>query len=188
MRLILLGPPGSGKGTQAQLLSARHGLDHVGTGDLLREGMRLDTPVGRHARSYVEAGQLVPDDVVNDLVAEHFRRARPQRFVLDGYPRTLAQAASFDQVLRQQSLDLTAVVLLHVPDEEIIRRLSGRKRPDDKEETVRARLKVYHENTAPLVPHYQAQGLLREVVGTGAVEEVYANVMKALRPEASQPC
>jgi adenylate kinase len=221
MRLILLGPPGSGKGTQAKLLSTRHGLEHLATGDLLRECMRQNTPVGVRASSYVNAGQLVPDDVVNDLVAEHFRRARPPRFVMDGYPRTLAQAASFDQLLRQQFLDLTGVVLLQVGDEEIVRRLSGRwicpkpgcgatyhvilnppkadlvcdldgtplvQRPDDKEETVRARLRVYHENTAGLVPHYRGQGLLHEVPGVGGVEEVYANVMKVLQPRAGMPC
>src|SRR5262249_48122143 len=127
MRLILLGPPGSGKGTQAELLSERLRLEHIGTGDILREAIRRETPLGLRARPFVESGRLVPDDLVNELVAERFRREdRPERFVMDGYPRTLAQAASFDQVLRQQFLDLTAVVLLVVDDEEIIRRVSGR--------------------------------------------------------------
>jgi adenylate kinase len=128
MRLILVGPPGSGKGTQAQLLSKRLGLAHIGTGDILREAVRRETPLGKLAKPYVVSGQLVPDGLVNDLVAERFQRQdRPERFVLDGYPRTLAQAASFDQVLRQQFLDLTAVVLLVVPDEEVVRRLTGRR-------------------------------------------------------------
>jgi adenylate kinase len=221
MRLILLGPPGCGKGTQAELLSHRHGLDHIATGDLLREGMRQGNPVGQRARPYVEAGQLVPDEVVNDLVAEHFRSHRPQRFVLDGYPRTLTQAASFDQLLRRQSLDLTAVVLFRVSDDEIVRRISGRwscpkpgcravyhvtdkpprvpglcdndqtplvQRPDDRPETVRARLVVYHKDTASLIPHYRAQGLLREVDGVGGVEEVYARVMGVLQPQGCKPC
>jgi len=127
MRLILVGPPGSGKGTQAKLLSDRLGLVHIGTGDILREAIRLGTPSGRLAEPFVKSGKLVPDDLVNELVADRFRRDdRPERFVMDGYPRTLAQAASFDQVLRQQFLDLTAVILLLVDDEEIVRRISGR--------------------------------------------------------------
>lgn len=218
MRLILLGPPGCGKGTQAELLSQRHRLEHIGTGDLLREAIRLRTPMGNRAHPYVAAGKLVPDDLVNDLMAERFRRAdRPERYVMDGYPRTLAQAVSFDQVLRQQHLDPTGVVLFHVPDEEIVRRAVGRwscpkagckatyntdskppkkartcdlcgtaliQREDDHEDTVRARLQVYHKNTIELVPYYRTRGLLREIQGTGTIEEVYANLMRALGPQA----
>src|SRR5262245_33510686 len=103
MRLILLGPPGSGKGTQAKLLSQRLGLAHIATGDILREAVRLNTPAGRMAKPYVNGGQLVPDALVNDIVNERFNQDdRPDSFVLDGYPRTLPQAAAFDQVLRQQ--------------------------------------------------------------------------------------
>jgi adenylate kinase len=127
MRLILLGPPGSGKGTQAILLSERLGLVHVGTGDILREAVRNKTSAGKLAEPYVLKGQLVPDSLVNDLVNDRFNRDdRPEQFVTDGYPRTLAQAASFDQVLRQQFLDLCGVIFLDVDDEEIVRRLSGR--------------------------------------------------------------
>jgi adenylate kinase len=127
MRLILHGPPGSGKGTQAKLLSQRLGLAHIGTGDILREAVRLNTPAGGLAKPFVSTGRLVPDDLVNEMIAERFRQEdRPEHFVMDGYPRTLAQAASFDQVLRQQFLALDAVVQLVVDDEEIVRRLSGR--------------------------------------------------------------
>jgi adenylate kinase len=127
MRLILLGPPGSGKGTQAQLLTKRLQLEHVGTGDILREAIRNETPAGKRAKPYVHSGQLVPDDLVNDLVADRFRREDgPKRFVMDGYPRTLAQAQAFAAVLDEQKLDLNAVILLNVDDAEIIRRLSGR--------------------------------------------------------------
>jgi adenylate kinase len=128
MRLILIGPPGSGKGTQANLLSQKYELAHIGTGDILREAVRLNTPTGKQAQPYVNSGQLVPDDLVNEMVADRFRRDdRPENFVMDGYPRTLAQAASFDQVLRQQFLDLDCVIVLLVSDEEIVRRLSGRR-------------------------------------------------------------
>lgn len=126
MRLILSGPPGSGKGTQAQLLSKRLSLEHVGTGDILRQAIRLGTPAGQRAKPFVQSGGLVPDALVNDLVADRFRRDRPERFAMDGYPRTLAQAKVFDQVLADQHLDLDAVVSLLVDDAEIVRRLSGR--------------------------------------------------------------
>lgn len=213
MRLILLGPPGSGKGTQAQLLGERLHLVHIGTGDILREAIRLGTPAGRTAEPFYVNGKLVPDDLVNELVADRFRRDdRPERFVMDGYPRTLAQAASFEQVLRQQFLNLTSVVLLKVDDEEIVRRLSGRwicpnptckstfhinnkppkipgicdhcqsplvQRDDDKEKTIRNRLAVYHSNTAELIGHYRAQGLLREVEGHGDIETIYSQITQA---------
>jgi adenylate kinase len=222
MRLILLGPPGCGKGTQAQLLSQRKGLEHIGTGDILREAIRQKTPCGVRAQPYVESGKLVPDDLVNDVIAERFRRSdRPDRFVMDGYPRTLAQATAFDQVLRQQRLDVTAVILLKVSDEEIIRRVGERwscpkpgckatyhltsnppkvpgicdycgtklvQREDDRPETVRRRLLVYHSNTEALVGFYRAQGLLHEVPGHGPIEEVYAGIIKVLNRQAGPTC
>jgi adenylate kinase len=211
MRLILIGPPGSGKGTQAVLLSQRFGLCHFGTGDILRDAVRRDTPAGRLARPFVAAGQLVPDDLVNELVAERFRSDDPpEKFVMDGYPRTLAQAASFDQVLRQHFLDISAAVVLVVPDGEIIRRLSGRRfcpncqaifhtlfkpprvagvcdecgttlsqREDDKEETIRRRLQLYHQNNVDVLAYYGGLGLLREVEGTGPIEKVFASIVSA---------
>jgi adenylate kinase len=221
MRLILIGPPGSGKGTQAKLLSMRTGLFHFGTGDILREAVRLHTPAGAKAKPYVTSGQLVPDDLVNELVADRFRREdRPDCFIMDGYPRTLAQAASFDQVLRQQFFTLDAVIFLDVDDEEIVRRLSGRwscpkpgcmatyhtqynqprftgvcdicgtvlvQRDDDKEETVRRRLVVYHQNTEKLLGHYRSQGLLRRIPGEGDIETIYSNIARVLK-EAGSSC
>ena len=127
MRLILLGPPGSGKGTQAQLLSERLGLMHVSTGDIFREAIRRETPTGKLVAPYLNSGRLVSDDLTNEVIAELFRgEKRPERFVMDGYPRTLAQAHAFDVVLHQQCLDLTAAVLIVVEDEAIVERLSGR--------------------------------------------------------------
>ncbi|HTU88693.1 MAG TPA: adenylate kinase [Gemmataceae bacterium] len=214
MRLILLGPPGCGKGTQAKLLCERNGLEHIGTGDILREAIRQKTPAGLRAHPYVEKGLLVPDDLVNDVVAERFNlNEPPDCFVMDGYPRTLAQAVAFDQVLRQHFFDLTAVLLFQVSDEEIIARVGERwscpkpgckatyhtksrppkvsgkcdycgtkliQREDDRPETVQARLVVYHNNIGPLVGHYRVQGLLHEIAGHGAIENVYANIMNAL--------
>src|SRR5262249_39611425 len=127
MRIILLGPPGSGKGTQAKLLCQRNHLEHIGTGDMLRQAMSQSTPLGVRARSFVESGKLVPDQLVNELVAERFARTdRPARFVMDGYPRTLSQAVYFDKVLESHGLALDTVVLLDLPDKEIVQRLSGR--------------------------------------------------------------
>lgn len=219
MRAILVGPPGSGKGTQAKLLKDRVGLAHIGTGDILREAVRMNSPLGHKAGPYILNGQLVPDDLVNEVIAERFRREdRPEQFVMDGYPRTLAQAASFDQVLRQQFLKLTAVVLFQVDDEEIVRRMTGRwscphckttyhmisnpprctgvcdvcgksliQRVDDCEETVRERLRVYHANTMGMVPHYRAQGLLREITGEGGIDHVHASIVQILK-QADSPC
>jgi adenylate kinase len=169
--------------------------------------------LGKLTKPYVQSGKLVPDDLVNELVADRFRRSdRPENFVMDGYPRTLAQAASFDQALRQSLLPLDAVVLLVVDDKEIIRRLSGRwscpntacgatyhitnkppKRPgvcdvcgsslvqriDDREDTIRERLRVYRQNTTELIPHYRAQGLLREIDGEGDLETIYQHIIAA---------
>jgi adenylate kinase len=213
MRLILVGSPGSGKGTQAELLSTRINLVHISTGDILREAVQKKTKLGLQVESYLANGKLVPDDLVNEVVAERFRRDdRPERFVMDGYPRTLAQAASFDQALRQQFLDLTAVILLRIDDEEIVRRMTGRRtcpacqrsyhvvynpprvsgicdncgsklvqRPDDNEETVRERLKIYHECTMQIIPHYRTQGLLREVDGVGPIEDIYGRIIQQLK-------
>jgi adenylate kinase len=213
MRIILFGPPGSGKGTQANLLRERLQLAHISTGDILREAVRLGTPTGKKAEPIMKSGQLVPDEMVNEMVADRFRRPdRPQKFMMDGYPRTLAQARFFDDMLRQQGLDLTGVVFLEVNDDEIIRRLTGRwtcpkcqapyhaqskppkkpgvcdvcgtalvQRADDKEETVRQRLKVYRTSTAELAPYYRQRSLLHEVPGQGEIETIYRAIEKALK-------
>jgi adenylate kinase len=212
MRLILFGPPGSGKGTQAGLLTQRLGLVHISTGDTLRQAIAQGTPAGRKAEPFIREGHLVPDELVNDLVAERFDRPdRPRCFVMDGYPRNLAQAASFDLVLQRYDLQLHGVVLPIVDDAELVRRLSGRRvctqcqtpyhvhyqaprqpnacdlcgapltqRPDDHEDTVRERLHVYHARTEELKPYYRACNLLREVPGTGGVEDIYAAIVESL--------
>src|ERR1043165_2965497 len=127
MRLIIMGPPVSGKGTQAILLGQRLGVPHIATGDILRQAIDLETPEGLLAKPYIANGQLVPDAIVNAIVNAHFRaKDRPVQFIMDGYPRTLEQAISFDSLLREQSLPLDAVIFLQVPDEEIVRRVSQR--------------------------------------------------------------
>jgi adenylate kinase len=217
MRLILIGPPGSGKGTQAKLLCTRLNLVHIGTGDILREAIREKTALGQIAEPFILRGELVPDDLVNEVIAERFRKDdRPECFVTDGYPRTVAQAASFDQVLRQQFLDLSAVLFLIVDDEEIVKRMTGRwscpickstyhlvnnpprapgvcdvcggrliQRADDKETTVRERLKQYHQNTEGLLVHYKSRGLLHEVRGMGTIEEIYDKIIQELTAKPS---
>ncbi len=127
MRLVLIGAPGSGKGTQADKLVERLGLRYIGTGNILRDAIKQQTEVGKIAKPLIDEGRLVPDHVVNDLVAELFRVARPERFVMDGYPRTYAQAISFDALLRQQYLNLDAVVNLTIADDEVERRITSRR-------------------------------------------------------------
>jgi len=181
MRLIFIGPPGSGKGTQAGLLSKRLGLLHFGTGDILREAVRTDSGAGKLAKPFMAAGQLVPDDIVNEIVVSRFRaKDRPDNFVMDGYPRTIIQAERFEEVLREQKLDLDAVIFLNVDDQEIIRRLSGRHREDDGEETVRKRLQVFHKTYDGLIEYYRKRGLLLEVPGIGDVETIYQCILSGL--------
>ncbi len=185
MRLIFLGPPGSGKGTQAKLLCQRAGLTHIATGDILREAVRQGTPLGVQARSYMDQGQYVPDDLVNAIIAERLSAPdRPEGFVMDGYPRTLAQAQALDDLLHQLNLPLHAVVLLKVSDDEILSRIRGRlvqeQRSDDAEETVRARLKLYHETLPEVIDFYRRKGLLRELSGQGDVETIHRAIRCAL--------
>ncbi|HEY1378972.1 MAG TPA: adenylate kinase [Gemmataceae bacterium] len=184
MRLVFLGPPGSGKGTQARLLHERLGVAVIGTGDILRDAVRRKTPLGQQVEAFLVSGRLVPDDLVNAIVADLFRGdGHPTRFVMDGYPRTLPQAVSFESVLHDAGQDLEHVVLFRVPTEELIRRLSGRRltecRRDDAAETVKKRLDVYHASTEPLVDHFRGEGLLREVDATADVEAVYQAVVRA---------
>ncbi len=218
MRLIFIGPPGSGKGTQAKLLGKRQGLLHFATGDVLRQAIEQDTSEGRLAKPYITAGRLVPDDVVNQIVSARFRGPnKPENFVLDGYPRTLAQAKAFDALLKDVGLDLTSVVFLQVHDDEIVRRLSDRwtcpnpscqatfqtnskppkvqgvcdachsplyQREDDKPETIRARLRVFHDLHDDILTHYAAQNRLVEIPGQGDIEEIYQNILRGLRMKA----
>jgi adenylate kinase len=219
MRLIFIGPPGSGKGTQAKLLSQRQGLTHIATGDILREAKLKGTPEGRRAASYLDAGQLVPDALVNDLVNARFRGPEgATRFIMDGYPRNVSQAKAFDRVLRERGLELDAVIFLGVDDADIIRRVSARwscpkcqatyntlskpprqsgacdecgtvlvQREDDKPDTVRRRLDVYHASADKLLEHYRRQGLVIDVPGEGEIDAIHQKIVEALKKRKSKP-
>jgi adenylate kinase len=208
LRLVLFGPPGVGKGTQATALEKRTGIPHISTGDILRAAMKEGSPLGERVRAVVERGDLVPDDLVGALVEERLGRPEARRgFILDGFPRTLAQAERLDRILAGRGLALSAVVNLSVPEPEIIDRLTGRRvcascgalyhvrygpprvegvcdrcggvlrgRSDDTREAITERLRVYYEQTAPLIARYQKAGVLLTVDGRGRPEEIMARI------------
>ena len=209
MNLILLGAPGAGKGTQGALLEERLGMGRIATGDLLREAVRQGTPLGRKAKTFMDAGELVPDDVILGLVGE---AAAAGNNVFDGFPRTTVQAEALDRLLAAQGQKIDAVVVVDVPDEQLIRRIAGRRscpkcgavynvhfqaprtdgvcdrcgspltqRADDTEETVQRRLAVYREQTEPLIEYYRRQGApMHAIDGTKSVDDVFASLSAAL--------
>ncbi|SRR5579875_101458 len=188
MRIVLLGAPGSGKGTQAARLKAELGIAHISTGDLLRAAVKAGTPLGLKARSVMDAGQLVSDDIVLGLLEE--RLAQPDTrdgFILDGYPRNLAQANALDGLLARLGQPLDAVLKLNVPDADILRRTELRfkaeGRADDNPDTVRKRLEVYAAQTAPVADFYSQRGLLTEIDGVGPIETIAARLLGALRAQ-----
>ena len=213
MYLVLLGPPGAGKGTQAERLQEELKLPHVASGDLFRENLRNETELGLLAKKYMDKGDLVPDDVTIAMVRDRLQRPDcDQGAILDGFPRTQPQAESLDSMLADMGWRLDGVLHIAVPDEELVRRLSGRwicrqcqtpyhtifsppakegvcdacdgelyQRDDDKPETVRARLKVYHQQTSPLIDYYRQAGLLVEVDGAGDIETVSTVLLEAAR-------
>lgn len=186
MRLILLGPPGAGKGTQAKILIDTYGIPQLSTGDILRSAIKAGTPMGLAAKKVMDAGNLVSDDIVNGIVSE--RLDQPDcapGFVLDGFPRTIPQAEALDRMLGEKHMHLDAVVEIRADTDELIRRVVSRAkesgRQDDNEEVVRNRLEVYREQTAPLVEFYRGKGLLKSVDGMAPVQEVTAAIMQAVR-------
>jgi adenylate kinase len=182
LRVVFFGPPGSGKGTQAALLAARLGVPAVSTGEMLRAAEKSGSPLGLQVRSTLAAGRLVDDATMAGLVGDRLSLPDARRgFLLDGYPRTLAQADTLAEILRLQGETLDAVIFLEVPEEELVRRMTGRGRADDSEATVRERLRVYREQTAPLMGYYRDRGLLRRVDGHRAVPEVAEAILAALR-------
>ncbi len=213
MKLLLLGPPGAGKGTQARRLMDRFRIPQLSTGDMLRSEVARDSELGRQARRIMERGDLVPDDLMVAMIAGRIERDDCRRgFILDGFPRSRAQAEALDAMLRARETALDHVIRMRVDDEALVSRITGRftcrvcgagyhdvfhrprvpgvcdecgsreftRRADDNEETVRQRLEVYHGQTAPLMPHYAASGILVEVDGMASIDEVTRQILEAL--------
>lgn len=183
MRLVLVGPPGAGKGTQAGVIADRVGIPHISTGDIFRANVGQGTPLGRQAKEYMDAGQLVPDEVTNAMVAD--RLTQPDvaaGFLLDGYPRNLGQADVLAATLAEDSTPLDAVVEIVVDTEHVVQRMlaRGQGRADDNEDVIRHRLDVYASETEPLVGYYRERGLLRTVDGLGSVDDVTARILAVL--------
>jgi len=209
LNLILLGPPGAGKGTQAERLVEDFGLPHISTGDMLRAQVAAGSELGNRAKSYMDAGDLVPDEVIIGMIVERIgEEDAADGFLLDGFPRNREQAEALEEALGRLDRQLTAVLLVEVPDEEVVRRLAGRRvcvknpshiyhvefdppkheevcdqdgsrliqRDDDREETIRHRLEVYHAQTEPLIGFYDSAGLLRRVDGRRSADEVHAHM------------
>jgi adenylate kinase len=207
MRMIFIGPPGAGKGTQAARLIDGYQIPHISTGDMFRAAVKAGTPMGQEASRYMNSGQLVPDEVTIGLVRERFSEPDTQKgFMLDGFPRTVPQAKALSEALKSDDVALDVVLLLEVPDELIVARIVGRRsdpetgaiyhltfnpppadvmgrlvhRKDDTEEAVRSRLEAYHKMTAPIIPFYEQAGLLRRVNGVGTPDEVTAAITQTL--------
>ena len=193
MRLILLGPPGAGKGTQAQRLIAKHKIVQLSTGDMLRAAVAAGTPVGLRAKSTMERGELVPDDVVVAIIADRIDKPDARRgFVLDGFPRTVPQAEALDRLLAERGLKLDAVMELKVDESILLQRIEKRAaemnargekiRADDNPEVLRERLSAYRKQTAPLVDYYASKGMLKSVDGMAAIDDVTAAIAGHLEP------
>ena len=183
-RVVFLGPPGSGKGTQAVLLAQDLGVPAISTGDMLREAVANGSELGRRVRRIMEAGELVGDELMAEVVEARLASADTSMgFLLDGYPRTAAQAETLERILERASGTLDHVVFIDVPEEELVRRARLRQRIDDREAVVRERLRVYREKTQPLVDHYRTRGLLREIDGFREVATVRSAILKALEAD-----
>lgn len=182
MQIILFGPPGVGKGTQAELLAKRFSIPHISTGDMLRAAIADGTPLGKQAQQHVQSGGLVPDDVVIGIVRDVISsESCRDGFILDGFPRTTAQAEALQKIFDELKLNAVLVVSLQVDENEIVHRLLQRGRSDDNEATIRNRLQVYEQSTAPVKTFYNNRGSVREVPGMGTVDNVQQAIVEALQ-------
>ena len=189
LNVLLLGPQGAGKGTQGRLISAEYGVPHISTGDILRAAVAEGSELGRQAEPLLNAGQLVPDEIMIGLIRERISQEDAQvGFILDGIPRTARQAAELDAMLEEVGRPLGIVFELQLSEEASLDRLGKRAeqegRTDDTPEAIRTRLRLYHEQTEPLVEYYRARGILVGVDGGRSVEEVFAEIQRALETEA----
>jgi adenylate kinase len=183
--IVLLGAPGSGKGTQGKILAERLGLPKITTGDLLRAAVRDQTPLGREAKKYMDEGKLVPDGVVLNMIkAELAKPEAQQGAIFDGFPRTAPQAELVDRTLGERGQRLNHILLFDVPEDELVRRLTARAaqegRSDDTPEAIKTRLQVYQRDTAPLIAHYAQRGVVRRVPGTGTVEDIATEIQRVI--------
>jgi adenylate kinase len=189
VNLLLLGPQGSGKGTQARRISAEYGIPHIATGDKLRAAIASGTPLGLEVKPILDRGELVPDELIIDLIRERLEAPdAADGFVLDGFPRTMGQADALDSMLREIGRELTVVFALQISDEICIERLLKRareeQRPDDTPEAIRRRLELYHRETEPLIEHYRTLGVLIPIHADGTPNEVFAEIQAALEQVA----
>jgi adenylate kinase len=185
MQVILLGPPGAGKGTQGHRLSAKYGIPEISTGDILRAAVREGTVLGKEAKSYMDRGALVPDTVIIGVIRERLSKQDAKKgFILDGFPRNVAQAEALTRMLQESSSALEHVISIEVPEDELLQRLVGRRevegRHDDTDETIRHRLEVYRRETEPLIAYYRQQGLLRSLHGLGTIDEIFQRILAVL--------
>ena len=192
MKVLLLGPQGSGKGTQAKLIADEYGLAHVGTGDMLREAIAAGTDLGKRVQPIVESGRLVPDELMVELIRERLGEVDAvDGFVLDGFPRTMAQAEALDEMLREIGRDLDLVFELQVSElvsiDRLLKRAEEEGRTDDTPEAIRTRLELYRQNTEPLVEYYRTRGVLVGIPAERPIPEVFAEIQRVLEQAAQRP-
>jgi len=181
MRIVFIGPPGAGKGTQAEKIIAKYKPAHLSTGDMLRAARDAKTAIGVEAEKYMSSGQLVPDEVVIGVIADRLKQDDCKAgYLLDGFPRTIAQAEALDKMLADDGTPLDVVLELKVPDDELFTRLAKRGRADDNPDTIKERIAVYNNQTSPLLDYYCKKGLLKTIEGLGTVDEIFARIEKVL--------